>query len=318
MPILSPQCIGGSYQHTSQPQLLELAEHNLRLGSPVMKMRDSDEGFQQVLDMSFKYFFLWWRSRGHNFVNGVSDESLKEEYDKTYEFACELLHKYRGTGKSFFLGNWEGDWYLLRSYNAKVDAEQERIDNMIEWANARQQAVSKAREDVSSDAKVYYYLEANRTMDAYEHNMKRLVNCVLPHVPVDLVSLSSYDFQRKPKEYCAKVLNYVESKLQHPNHTEYAKRVFIGEFGIPEIACDSQEDHADQNIDIARKFKACGCHFILYWSMYNNEFDNQGRQRGFWLVNDKGEDVALFRRLQSAYHDGDWVTTTSAGTDADS
>lgn len=134
MGIFSPQCIGGSYQHTDKPQLLELAEHNLRLKSPLMKMRDTDEGFEKVLDMDFKYFMFWWRSRGQNFVNGVTEQSLKEEYDATYSFCCDLIRKYSGSGKSFFLGNWEGDWYLLRSYNARVDAEQERIDNMIEWA----------------------------------------------------------------------------------------------------------------------------------------------------------------------------------------
>lgn len=308
MPIVSPQHIGGAYQHTDKPQLLELAEHNARLGSPLIKFRDVDEGAEEVLQMPFTHQFLWWRSRGQNFVNGVTEESLRDEFDRTYEFACHLLRDHKGTGKRFFLGNWEGDWYLLRNYNAKVDAEQERIDNMIEWARSRQSAVSQARRDVESDVKVYYYLEANRTVDAYESNMRRLVNCVLPHVPVDMVSLSSYDFQRKPKEYCKKILDYVESNLKHPNETGYRSRVFIGEFGIPEIACDSQDDHAEQNLQIARKYESLGVPFVLYWCMYNNEFDNEGRQRGFWLVNDKGEDVALFRRLQESYASGRWLS----------
>jgi hypothetical protein len=270
-----------------------------------MKMRDTDEGFEQVLDMDFKYFMFWWRSRGQNFVNGVTEQSLMEEYDATYSFCCDLLRKYSGSGKSFFLGNWEGDWYLLRSYNARVDAEQERIDNMIEWARIRQQAVSQARQDVKAESvEVFYYLECNRTLDAYEHNMRRLVNCVLPHVAVDMVSLSSYDFQRKPESYCRKVLEYVESQISHPNNTGYLNRVFIGEFGIPEIACASQESHAEENIKIAEKFNRLKVPFILYWCMYNNEFDNHGCQRGFWLVNDKGEDVVLFKRLQEFYREG--------------
>jgi hypothetical protein len=62
---------------------------------------------------------------------------------------------------------------------------------MIEWAKARQRAVSQARQDVQSDVRVYYYLEANRTVDAYEYGMKRLVNCVLPYVHVDMVSRPS-------------------------------------------------------------------------------------------------------------------------------
>jgi len=31
-----------------------------------------------------------------------------------------------------------------------------------------------------------------------------------------------------------------------------------------------------------------GCPFVLYWELYNNEIYPDGRQRGFWLVDDKG------------------------------
>jgi hypothetical protein len=31
-----------------------------------------------------------------------------------------------------------------------------------------------------------------------------------------------------------------------------------------------------------------GCPFLLYWEMYNNEVDKDGKQRGFWLIDDKG------------------------------
>ncbi len=31
-----------------------------------------------------------------------------------------------------------------------------------------------------------------------------------------------------------------------------------------------------------------GCPFVLYWEMYNNEVTPDGRQRGFWLIDDHG------------------------------
>lgn len=49
--------------------------------------RSARESVDEIMDMDFTHFFLWW-----NFVNGISDESLKEEY----EFTVHLLEKYRG------------------------------------------------------------------------------------------------------------------------------------------------------------------------------------------------------------------------------
>ena len=31
-----------------------------------------------------------------------------------------------------------------------------------------------------------------------------------------------------------------------------------------------------------------GCPFVLYWEMFNNEVDKDGKQKGFWLIDDKG------------------------------
>jgi hypothetical protein len=31
-----------------------------------------------------------------------------------------------------------------------------------------------------------------------------------------------------------------------------------------------------------------GCRFVLYWELYNNEIYPDGRQRGFWMIDDKG------------------------------
>ena len=28
---------------------------------------------------------------------------------------------------------------------------------------------------------------------------------------------------------------------------------------------------------------------MLYWEMYNNELDKDGKQRGFWLIDERGE-----------------------------
>jgi hypothetical protein len=91
---------------------------------------------------------------------------------------------------TFFLGHWEGDWYLLPDRNPDNNPTQKSIDGMIDWLNIRQKAVDDARADAMKEnpsikSKVYHYTEVNRVRDAMINNKPRLVNEVLPHVDVD-------------------------------------------------------------------------------------------------------------------------------------
>ena len=44
-----------------------------------------------------------------------------------------------------------------------------------------------------------------------------------------------------------------------------------------------------------------GAPFILWWEMYNNELTKDGKNRGFWLINDKGEKTPLYNTHQAFY-----------------
>jgi hypothetical protein len=46
-----------------------------------------------------------------------------------------------------------------------------------------------------------------------------------------------------------------------------------------------------------------GCPFILYWEMYNNEVDENGKQRGFWLIDDHGVKQPLWQTHASFYRE---------------
>jgi hypothetical protein len=51
-----------------------------------------------------------------------------------------------------------------------------------------------------------------------------------------------------------------------------------------------------------------GCPFVLYWEMYNNEV-RDGRQRGFWLIDDKGLKQPVYLTLQQYFRNARlWVT----------
>jgi hypothetical protein len=45
---------------------------------------------------------------------------------------------------------------------------------------------------------------------------------------------------------------------------------------------------------------AWGCPFVLYWAMYNNEV-KEGRQVGYWLIDEKGVKQPVYRTHQKFY-----------------
>jgi hypothetical protein len=77
---------------------------------------------RRVLEMPFAYYLIWtyaftpgwWR-------RGFSPENQEKQYQEIRAFVSHLLKTYSGTGKTFFLGHWEGDWHLRP--NLKWDSD---------------------------------------------------------------------------------------------------------------------------------------------------------------------------------------------------
>ena len=44
---------------------------------------------------------------------------------------------------------------------------------------------------------------------------------------------------------------------------------------------------ADRTRRLMKTALQWGCPFVVYWEMYNNEVETDGKQRGFWLIDDK-------------------------------
>lgn len=295
--MIGTQQIGGGYS------LLQMAQETKDMNSRIIKCRYHDEGVEEVLsDPYFMYYFIWYRSHGKNFVSGVVD--TETEYRETFEYVSMLLSKFKGTGKTFFIGNWEGDWYLLPKKDKSIDAPPERTNGMVKWINIRYKALCDARDSVKSDVKVYYYIEMNRVTDAYEHGLKRIVNEVLPQVTTDFISLSSWELQEKPTEYIAKIFDYINSYACYSGSSPPGLtpgRIFIGECGIPSVRFNYDGiKHRDANKDIFNKFKTLGCPFVLYWAMHNNEFKPDGRPKGLWLIDDNEEKTPLYEFFKTS------------------
>jgi len=326
--VIGTQTFGAAYQFTDAARLVETAEAILAMGSNTLKfgmsedyaaspsanarralaevrcLRDLAErepAHRRVLDMSFAYTLIWaYPFAAGWWKDGYSQAAAEAQSKEIYDLACFLLKTYSGTGKTFYLGHWEGDWHLRDGYDTSTDAgiPPARVQGMVDWLNARQKAVDDARRDTPhTGVQVWNYAEVNLVRIAMQ-GRRTVTNDVLPKANVDYVSYSSYDTQADPNTLTA-ALTYIESKLP-PKPGVPGKRVFIGEYGFPATS-HSPAKQDELSRQVMRTALAWGCPFALYWEMYNNEVDKEGRQRGFWLIDDKGSRQPVYETHRRYY-----------------
>ena len=296
-----------------------------------LELLAQEKSMKQVLDMDFKYYQIWAYEFSHytaepagqkkdenqiKFIGGMSDAHAEASYREVYDLAAYLLTTYSGTGKVFLLGNWEGDWHLRWDYDRKKAADPKTIEGMTRWIQVRQKAVDDAKRDTKhNNVEMYYYLEVNLS-DLALAGKDCVINSILPYVNPDFVSFSSYTATNPPKneaemdKMLTEHLNYIESKMQ-PKPAIKGKRLFLGEYGWPEVGYQSDEavtmpaDEVDKRAKwVIKTALKWGSPYILWWEMYNNELTKTGINRGFWLINEKGEKTALYYTHQNFYAEG--------------
>lgn len=324
--VLGTQTIGAAYQFTTQPKIVETAQAILDMGANVLKLnmsRDFGSGknanvpapspaihtltelardepaHKKVLDMPFQSFIIWaYPFTGGWWDKGLSAQARDREYREMRDFAAYLLQTYSGTGKRFYLGHWEGDWHLRSGYDTRTDDKvtPAAVQGMSDWLNIRQKAIDDAKHDTPHrDVEVYCYTEVNLVALARQ-GRRTVTNDVLPKTNVDYVSYSSYDTQAGDLKGA---LDYIESKLP-PKPGIAGKRVFIGEYGFPaEQNPPAQQEERSRRV--MREGLAWGCPFVLYGELYNNEVTGAGKQRGFWLIDDKGVKQPVYDTHQRFY-----------------
>ncbi len=330
--VLGTQSIGARYRFTEEPILIETAAAILEMGSNLLKFSMSDRNtespqvetervtlellatrhpdYRTVLDMPFTYYHIWaycltpsqpWSSPE------CTEYDRQLEYEELCDFVAYLLRAYSGTGKTFYLGHWEGDWLLLqRNVDPEIKPSNEAIRAMIDGLTVRQKAVDDARAQTPhSDVEVYNYAEVNLVQKGLKGG-KCVTNSVLPYVPVDYVSYSAYDSTNRVLENSHMMEIALHEALDYiaHHHTKTGSpgcNVWIGEYSVPlELSGTPQR----QNVlctEIAEAGLKWGVRFLLFWEMYNNEVVD-GRHRGFWLIDDSGEKQPLYHTHQEFYH----------------
>lgn len=305
------QTFSPRYKFTSDTKLVETSDALRLMGSDVLKfymgknysgqygitlpgsiaslteMAQNETSCRHVLDTDFRHFLIWvytFASNGNDswWANGYSASEKLQEYNEIYGFAQYLLTNYNNSGKSFYFGHWEGDWYLISPSNTSVNPSPTAMQGMIDWLNNRQQAVDDALRDTPhTNVFLYNYTEANRVRDAMENpptSNQRVINTVVPAVTnLDYVSWSSYDGMNLDSANLTATLNYMEGNLPtNKAATIPGKRIIIGEYGWGgSLSSAAQEPVTRAYI---QKLISWGAPFILFWQMYDNE------NLSYWLI----------------------------------
>jgi len=328
--IVGTQAIGGPYQFTDAPYLLEVAREIESMGSNLIKFALSPVRYagrpyrmekvagvesmlgllqkhpiyQELMGMDFMYYHIWanpyCNTRWQNGVDSVEEAALYSEF---YELSAYLLNEYKGSRKVFFLGHWEGDWLLSGKMDPKVDPTPERIAGFAQYLNIRQRAVDDARRKYADQQVwIYHYTEVNQVMKGLDGARPTLTNAVLPLVDVDFVSYSCYDALHQPemRQALHRALDHIESQLK-PRADILGKRVFVGEYAIKAASVKYDPiEHDRRNREATRAILEWGCPFALYWQFYCNEPRGDSYE-GFWLVDHHQQQSVLYQTFKDYY-----------------
>lgn len=332
--VLGTNSLGSNYQFSNDTKIIEQAKQTRALGSNILKISITNRklpeygykkneavdmmdvlhfipDYDEVMKMDFKYYFFWvhtatgikWKK------NGIDKREEKTLYKEMYAVAKHLLKNYSGTGKTFFIGNWEGDWLLHPQMKKKSIPTPEAVTNMTKWLQIRQRAIDDAKKDVKhKDVNLYYYVEVNLANKGME-GRTCLTRDVLPNVNPDFVSYSSYESSKKKdyetnREWLVRALNYIESQLQPKENLPFKRRVFIGEYGGHAFK-DRPGTFLRQfnNVkDIMQISLEEDLPFALHWQLYNNEYRKKdGASKNMSLINEDGEKMPVFFLHQNYY-----------------
>ena len=323
--------VAGRYHLTDKDFLSEGADQILALGSRVIKVwfysGKQSEGpvdsypyhsqwpkvaslvagaqspyFKELFNKPFTTYILKVTALGRDegyWRKGISDEQKKDEQRQFYELAKYLLTQYKGTGKTFVLQHWEGDWMVRGNYKGDQEPAPAALANMVEWLNARQAGVDQARQEVGQQGvHVYHAAEVNRVVQSMRTGFPNMVNKVLPHTHVDLVSYSAWDAATEhyaDPNVLRDALDFIAANA--PDSADFGNRnVYLGEFGMPEnvYSLDKVQTAIPNAVRTALDW---GCPYIVYWQLYCNELKDPKAQspvksndavRGFWLIRPDG------------------------------
>lgn len=244
----------------------------------------------------------WWR------VN-PSAAAFEAEYAEMRELAEYLLETYSGSGKTFVLQNWEGDWAGMDSFEVETYVARPYIDRYAAFLGVRQRAIEDARKAVASDCRVLMAIEVNRVNDTrVKPHLRRILRDISQRVTPDVVSYSAYDSTIVDQGSWGATLSGWQTAtvpmltkcLQAIKQAWPGVPIQIGEFGFPEGP--ELPPGRDVGAMIQTVYDVClaqGVETLIYWQVFGNDELSPGVLRGLYTVKPDGTPSVAGLKLAS-------------------
>ncbi len=246
---------------------------------------------------------------GIDFSQKLSGRKKEKLYQEYYDLAVYFLESFKGTGKTFVLQNWEGDWMYsgTTDLNSSNFTDTTRLEAFTEYLNVIQQAVSDARGSVSTMIRdnvfVYACAEVNFLSDprilTEVAKSKFAINNVIPNTHMDLYSYSNYQTW-EDDERLRTFIRYYQEKA--PDSVAFGNNnIMLGEYGAPENG--DYGEYKQQWISgmITRvMMEEFNAPYVLYWQLFCNELFQKTEagslenNYGFWLIRPDNTKTSMY------------------------
>ena len=286
--------------------------------------------FQSVLKMPFRTFVI----TSFSFVNAdqinrfaTDTNAAAAEEQEFYDLTKYLYATFAGSGKTFILKHWEGDWAGLQSGDTAADISPTMISAMTNWLVARQKGVSRGRNESGNvqGVAVLNAVEVNRIFDYSKSGLRRVINKVVPFVQADMVTYSSYDSSLSGTDSTSEAtameqaLSVINSLTPDPLALG-SRRMLISEYGLYENERPTETIWRTQTI--LSTAKSAGLLGAFTWQVFDNECRDAGLNyfpagsvlntaihpdnsqcRGLWLVRPDGSESTVVSLLSPYWSD---------------
>ena len=252
-----------------------------------------------------------------------SEENTARIVAEYSDFVYRLHVLFQGSGKRFILANWEGDnaIYCGEAYGYVVSEEfrkqcdeqypqyyagnripQETVEGMVLWHRARYQGVKsgidRARAAGLDGIEVQVAVEISGVHELHDHGLASVLYHVLPRVPFDYVSYSSWESLGQPDPAAA-----LASDLGLIQSVTGSNQIIVGEMGF------SRSGSSVRLLPLAAAVTQgaidWGASYVIYWNLYDWDtandfglFDFNGKltDTGSYLrwIYEAAEDTASF------------------------
>ena len=322
--------VHGQYALTEKPFMIEGAEAVQTLGAKVIKLwfypiyadlypwhsqwpKDIPDleslaktpYYEAVFMMPFHTYVLETAEFGmkKNFwQKGLSEADRQKVHQQILSLTRHLLTRYRGTGKTFVLQNWEADnvmKYALK--DTEPSSWNTAYQGMADWINTRQAAVEQARRECGSEGvQVLHAFEVNFVPSLadvsagkrYIKDKPLVVDRIVPKTRCDLYSLSSWEtWSPGTEDSLYERLRYLERMAPHDGILG-ADNLMLGEFGAHEDEFEKPRRNYPVYVGDPSGAAYYALHrmvnaalrarvrYMIHWEIYDNDLRMGGKYQG--------------------------------------